>query len=489
MKTRFFRNACFCVSILLFLLAPACSKSQSTGNEGNGQDAGEQNTSKEPQTTPDSGPNDSASGENTPEQSAEVPPEGQSKPFTFPGELVPCKTNQSFEALKPILQGGKNNPTGRGEQGAAYDPCNGRVIQFGGNDYQPEQCADFGPKRFKDDTWAYVLEYKNWIRLKTDTTPPARGRQAVAFDPSRKLIYMFGGRYRPENNSGNYVLFNDMWAFDVNTDTWKELKIGGEVPSPRSNAKMVYDPTNDRLILFGGNASANGLQFITLSDTYILPLKDQKWYRVSAGGAIPRSRVFHSMVVDTHSQQVIMVGGGGNNAFVGPFYNDVWGLSLKTLKWTELWKKTATNSGPDARINTVLVADPDNKQIIMVGGHDDTAIGHRNDMWVFDTNQNTWQLKKIGDTGTGSGCASFCRCNPDFVEVDLNSPERRQYHTFVAATGKKFGILFGGKTDCGYIDDTWYLDFTTFKWEEINAASQGEACKRTGRENCKELCY
>ncbi len=59
-----------------------------------------------------------------------------------------CAENENLARLLPVLTGGKNHPTGRGEHASAYDHCNGRIILFGGNDFQPQECADFGPKRF-----------------------------------------------------------------------------------------------------------------------------------------------------------------------------------------------------------------------------------------------------------------------------------------------------------------------------------------------------
>jgi hypothetical protein len=448
-------------------------------------------TGKQGQEThsPDAGTPDNTTTDTQPEKVVEKPIEATpTKRFSFPGEEIPCKVNQKYEDIKSILAGGKNNPTGRGEQSGVYDPCNERVILFGGNDFQPQQCADFGPKRFKGDTWMYSMEHKNWVKVKTDTAPSARGRHAFAFDLSRKKIYIFGGRYRDENASGNYKMYNDMWAFDVNTDTWEQVQTKGTVPTARVNSAMVYDSNRDQLILFGGSSSPSGLNFNALADTYVLNLKTKTWSRIT-GNTYPAPRLFHAMALDGKNNRVILYGGGGNNAFTGPFINDVWALDLGKGTWSELWKAAPGGQFPPARINPTLIEDRENGRLIMFAGHDDTAIGHRNDVWTFDLQTYKWERKKAGDTGTGQGCASFCRCSPEFVNVDAKSPERRQYHTFAEIYGKKKVALFGGKTDCGYIDDTWYLDLTTFEWEKINDASQGEACKRTGRANCKELCY
>jgi hypothetical protein len=412
--------------------------------------------------------------------------------FSFPGEEVKCEANDFVSENEAILKGGKNNPTGRGEQSAVLDPCNNRIILFGGNDFQPEQCADFGPKAFQGDTWVYVPEFENWYEIQADTAPPARGRQVMAYDLSRKKIFMFGGRYRAPEASGldPYQLFNDLWAFDANTDTWEELFPTGQIPGARTNSAMVYDDVNDQLVLFGGSSNPSGTAFSPLNDTYVLDLKNLEWKEVAAGGNAPPARLFHNMVMDGNNNQVLIYGGGDEQAFTGPFLDDVWALNLDDFTWSRLWQGSGFSpEAPYRRINAALVEDRKRSRIVMFGGHDDTNVGNRNDVWSFDPQNGAWNPLRPGDDGAGANCGSFCACDPDFVEVDMNSPERRQYHTFVALPDEDRVVLFGGKSDCGYLDDTWSLSLSDHGWTEVEPAQQGEACKRTGRENCEELCF
>ena len=252
-----------------------------------------------------------------------------------PGEKNACLSNESFAQLLPILNGGRAHPTGRGEQASAFDMCNRRIVLFGGNDFQPEECADFGPKRFQGDTWIYSLEHDNWARLNVVDGPSARGRHRMVFDQSRKLIYLFGGRFRAQANSGPYQLFNDFWAFDVNTDTWQQLETTGTIPSPRYNTAMVYDHLNDRVILFGGSTAVSGLEFRPQNDTYVLDLDTLVWRRVS--GAAPQAQLFHDMAIDSTHGQLLVYGGGGANAFTGPFFRDLWAFDLEAEVWSQIW--------------------------------------------------------------------------------------------------------------------------------------------------------
>ena len=410
-------------------------------------------------------------------------------PFSFPGEQVPCAMNPGFEEAKSVLAGGKINPTGRGEQAAIFDPCHERIVLFGGNDNQPQQCNSFGDKTYLGDTWAYSMAYENWYRVRTSQAPPARGRHASAFDLSRKRLYIFGGRFRPASESGTYTLFNDLWAFDVNTDTWTQLEQRGPIPGERVNSGMIYDPVGDQLVLFGGNSSRDGLQIRPLDDTHIFDLKTQTWREVESLSA-PPARNYHAMALDTNRNQVLVFSGGDENAFFGQFYADLWALKLDTMTWSSLWKGTGTAFDPlRGRINAGLIFDAARDRALLFGGHDDTSLGNANDLWAFSMERQSWSALRKGDVYTGDGCASFCSCSETFVTYDTQSPERRQYPTFVKVEGRDQALLFSGTGDCGYMDDTWSLALDSMTWSEVHPAEQGIACARTGRSDCEELCY
>lgn len=422
------------------------------------------------------------------DQPADMPEE---QLYSFPGEEVACAINPGFEEARPILAGGKNNPTGRGEQGAVFDPCHGRVVLFGGNDNQPAQCNSFGAKNYVADTWAYSLEHENWYRINSAavSAPTARGRHATALDLSRKQLMLFGGRFRASTQSmGNYTLYNELWAFDLNSDTWAKVEQKGDVPSKRFNSAMIYDPVRDRLVLFGGNSNPNGLNLTPLGDTFTFDLKTSTWTRHQIADA-PSARLYHAMTYDPVKDQAVVFSGGDAGAFLGPFFADLWSLDLETMTWSLLKDSMRRPGAPLGRINASLLADPDNERVLLFGGHDDSALGNSNDLWAFDLNENAWSVVRQGDVYTGAGCNSFCSCADTFVEYDYMSPERRQYATLVNVEGTGEAILFSGTGDCGYMDDTWTLEMSSGEWTEVQAAEQGIACARTGRQDCTELCY
>ena len=416
-----------------------------------------------------------------------------SNPLELPFEIQPslpegCVENQNLARLLPVLTGGKTHPTGRGEHGAVYEHCHDRIVLFGGNDYQPEECAILDPNNFRGKPGSTLLNMKTGCVLRQ----AKRHRLAVGTTwcsiAAKKEYSCLAGdtEHWMQPVRRPIKLFNDLWAFDVNEDQWTELQTSGEKPSPRTNSAMVYDEVTNQILVFGGSTSTSGLAFSPQNDTYLLDLSTLVWRRLLGEG--PSARLFHKMVMMSDRQSAFLYGGGDENAFLGPFINDAWIFDFSTQSWRQVWVPGG-NNGPDARINPALIYDQENAQVVLFAEHDDPAIGHRNDVWSFELESMQWVAHRSGDTGAGAGCRSFCSCEPDFVDVDVNSPERRQYHSFTHLEASNSVVLFGGKSDCGYLDDTWRFELNDLSWVELDPASQGEACMRTGQEGCTDLCY
>jgi hypothetical protein len=87
----------------------------------------------------------------------------------------------------------------------------------------------------------------------------------------------------------------------------------------------------------------------------------------------------------------------------------------------------------------------------------------------------TWDLLHRGDTFQ-TPIPVFCQPTADFASVDLASPERRSSHAWVSACDH--ALTFGGKTDCGAIDDVWAFDYASGTWENPVPATLGEVCLR-----------
>lgn len=371
-------------------------------------------------------------------------------------------------------------PAPRGDAAGVVDPMTGRLYVFGGDTGAVVNCIP--APTFNGETWRYDPGCDRWDRVTTEQAPSARSRVAWAFDAGRRRMIVFGGRFRA-GSSGAYTLYQDVWAFDIASERWEQLMPSGDAPVARSNAGAVYDSETDSFILFGGNTSTSGLTFTPRNDTWALDLGTLAWRRVTTTGTAPTTRLFHAMALSGRS--VFVYGGGGANAFMGPFYSDLWRLDLATSAWSRV-TLTGENTELGGRISAALVPGANGAAVTVVAGHDDGALGNRNDV-INIAEGGAVRVVRAGDSLNQPG-SGFCDFPADFATADMDSPERRSAFVYALDAPRNRVIVYGGKTDCGLAGDVWSLDLSSGAWRSLRATTDGLSCQRSGRERCRALC-
>ncbi|GAB4206452.1 MAG: hypothetical protein OHK0013_23160 [Sandaracinaceae bacterium] len=366
-------------------------------------------------------------------------------------------------------------PDPRGELSGVLDRARGRIVVYGGNTAAPVMCMPM--YNLVDEMWAFHLDCNSWERLDATGGPGVRARHGVALDTERNRMILFGGRLRESGGFGSYVNFNDIWAYDLEADTWSELATNGGPPPARSSPALQYDAARDRVILFGGNSSTSGLTLTGMGDTWSFDLASGTWTEITSAG--PSPRLFHASAVAGDRMYVF----GGTPDFDGPFLNDLWALDLTTDTWSEV---TTTGDVPDTRFGAEMVYDAAGNRIFLLFGHDDTALGNRNDVYALDLATATWSQVRPGDT-YGGVPGGMCMFPADFTTPEEGAPERR--YSFVAAGGDTRAYVFGGKTDCGNVNDVVAFEYGDGTWTSLRPTTGGEACNRSGRIGCTTLCY
>ncbi len=94
-------------------------------------------------------------------------------------------------------------------------------------------------------------------RATDEPRPLGRSNGAVALDPTRRLLYVFGGERQGQ-------LLDDLWRLDLRSATWQRLDLDPRPPA-RKDASVAYDGILDRLLLFGGQGPSTAL-----SDGWVL---------------------------------------------------------------------------------------------------------------------------------------------------------------------------------------------------------------------------
>jgi hypothetical protein len=282
-------------------------------------------------------------------------------------------------------------PEGRSYACMIHDVANNRIVLFGGGNYRMRDGRVF------NDTWTFDPNNEAWDKVSTSgTTPTERIMAAAAYDQTghRMIIFGGGGELGPR--------YNDAWALDltVGAEAWSLLSTSGTPPSPRTSATAVVDELNNRLIVFGGEAGAGGM-----NTTYSLSLNTLTWSQLFPWGTAPCPRFEHSAIYDPNGQRMIVFGGKN-----GVHLNDVWQLDLSvgSESWQQLYPG---GSQPDARGRHFSVFDQINNDMIIGFGY-----GYPGDyvlycdVWKMDLGALSWQQILYGGCtlpGRRGSCAAY----------------------------------------------------------------------------------
>jgi hypothetical protein len=244
-------------------------------------------------------------------------------------------------------------PRGRFGQAMAIDSKRDRLTIFGGVSW-PD---------YLGDAWTAALEHPNdWIRLEASNPPPPRHEPVMVYDPIHDRMVMFGG-WTPDR------YFDDLWSLALDpTPTWSQVQLPGEAPSGRRSHAAIYDPLRQRMLVFFGFGVSGGL-----GDVWALHLGDRmSWERLDPVGPGPRARFFSSVIYDPTRDRVVLYGGAADAQSIG----DCWGLSLGDLRWELL---TSGRQTPGfARHTAVYDADRDRMVVFggfVVDGHVFVQVG------------------------------------------------------------------------------------------------------------------
>jgi hypothetical protein len=233
-----------------------------------------------------------------------------------------------------VLHGTGPLPSPRFGHTGLYDSGSDRMMVFGGATGYPAPCVNDYHILQHANTKGGAL---TWLTVSPSGTPPApRALHASIYDSVTNTLIIFGGF----NCKTTY--YNDVWILKnanavTGTPSWTQLAPTGTAPSNRESSSAVYDSAANTLIVFGGDAGGSAYD----GDTWLLSNANgtggtPKWTKLTPSNQGPSPRSGQSAIYDPTTDRMTIYGGYRG----GPILSDVWILegasgTNGTASWTQ----------------------------------------------------------------------------------------------------------------------------------------------------------
>lgn len=272
---------------------------------------------------------------------------------------------------------------------AVFDPATGKLIIFGG-----QHTISFG--NTNDTFWGMNIAGSSeliWTPAVLKGTPPSsRFGHTAIYDSVNLRMILFGGGL---GSSTPAPCQNDLWVLQnangvTGTPSWNEQSTSGSSPSPRFGHTAVYDSAGNNMIVFGGYDCTSTY----LNDVWVLSNANglggtPAWTQLSTGGTPPSGREAATAVYDPTNNLMVVYGGDSGSGVDG----DVWVLSnANGTGGTPIWAQLfPTGAAPVSRSGHSAVYDPVNNVMTLYAGQTSPAVpvtngpiaGLLNDFWVL----------------------------------------------------------------------------------------------------------
>jgi len=183
-------------------------------------------------------------------------------------------------------------PPARTQQCMVYDSAGAQTLLYGGWD----------DTNNLTDIWAYDLVADAWHQVEQQgDIPEPRFAAAAAYEPVSGKMYVFGG-FPGDPDQTEFL--DELWAYDPATNQWTQLEAEGDMPAPRNGHCLVADSSAGTLVLFGGTNSE-----ASLNDLWTYDPASNAWTAIEPADELPQVRVYASMVYDETDEEIIVFSG------------------------------------------------------------------------------------------------------------------------------------------------------------------------------------
>lgn len=197
----------------------------------------------------------------------------------------------------------------------------------------------------------------------------------MIYDPVNERVLMFGGSIY----TNNYAFYNELWSFEPEDQTWTLVE-SGEKPAPRFHHTMVYIPDSHKVFLFGGWGTSD-----KIADTWVYDITENEWSQLHPS-ASPSPRSSTVMAYDHENNVVVLFSGYGED---DEKLTDTWVYDFSAEDWVQMHP----DDEPLPQYGGGMIYDTDSKKLLLYPGHwstSRTVHGYGDEVWVYDYPSNTW---------------------------------------------------------------------------------------------------
>ncbi|XP_038662452.1 kelch domain-containing protein 4 isoform X1 [Scyliorhinus canicula] len=276
-------------------------------------------------------------------------------------------------------------------------PEKDELILFGGEYFN-------GQKTFLyNELYLYNIKKNSWTKLEIPNPPaPRSAHQVVVVSQDGGQLWVFGGEFASPNGEQFYH-YKDLWVLHLATKTWEQIKATGG-PSGRSGHRMVA--CKRQILVFGGFHESTR-DFVYYNDIYSFNLDTLTWSKLFPSGTGPCPRSGCQMASTTNGN-VIIYGGYSKQRIKkdvekGIVYTDMFLLKNEGKEGADKWtwvRINPTGVKPSPRSGFSLAVSPNNRAILFGGVYDeeeeeDIQGEFFNDIYIYDIEKNRWYAGKL----------------------------------------------------------------------------------------------
>jgi len=225
------------------------------------------------------------------------------------------------------------------------DAVDGKLILFGGFD----ECFDIASgcnHTFYNEVWQYQTDFNTWFKANPTSSTGSQPdpRAFIAADHyvlTDSVIYFGGGRYNVDVSF--FQFYNDVWQYFPATDTFVKRIPTNVGPSTRLGPEMVILEHN--AYVFAGIDST----FTYKNDLWKYNLLTNTWTLLTPNGASgspgPRYSPQMQLRVTPSVKHIIVYGGNAPPTGSGNQNNDTWIYHINTNTWENTTAVPGNNVG------------------------------------------------------------------------------------------------------------------------------------------------